>query len=76
MKFEEAKAILVDTLDCDADLVTSEASVTEDLGADSLAIVELLMAFEEATGVSIPDEDVAELKTVGDFLKYLVEHGA
>ena len=66
MTFEEMKKIVVDTLSCDEDKVTMEASLTDDLEADSLDAVELNMALEEACGVSIPVEELATLKTVGD----------
>lgn len=68
MTFEEMKKIVVDTLNCEEDKVTMEASLTEDLEADSLDAVELNMALEDACGVSIPDEELAKLKTVGDIL--------
>ena len=71
---EEMKKIVVDTLNCDADKVTMEASLTEDLEADSLDAVELNMALEDACGVSIPDEELANLKTVGDIYNYIVAH--
>ena len=74
MTFEEMKKIVVDTLNCDADKVTMEASLTEDLEADSLDAVELNMALEDACGVSIPDEELANLKTVGDIYNYIVAH--
>ena len=61
MTFEEMKKIVVDTLNCDADKVTMEASLTEDLEADSLDAVELNRALEDACGVSIPDEELAKL---------------
>ena len=63
MTFEEMKKIVVDTLNCDEDKVTMEASLTEDLEADSLDAVELNMALEDACGVSIPDEELAKLTT-------------
>ena len=66
--------IIVETLGCDAEEVTPEASLSDDLGADSLAAVELVMALEEATGLSIAEEDAANLKTVGDILTYLAAH--
>ena len=59
MTFEEMKKIVVDTLNCDEDKVTMEASLTEDLEADSLDAVELNMALEDACGVSVPDEELA-----------------
>ena len=62
MTFEEMKKIVVDTLNCEEDKVTMEASLTEDLEADSLDAVELNMALEDACGVSIPDEELAKLK--------------
>ena len=74
MTFEEMKKIVVDTLSCDEDKVTMEASLTEDLEADSLDAVELNMALEEACGVSIPDEELAILKTVGDIFNYINAH--
>ena len=74
MTFEEMKKIVVDTLNCDEDKVTMEASLTEDLEADSLDAVELNMALEDAGGVSIPDEELAKLKTVGDIYNYITAH--
>ena len=72
MTFEEMKKIVVDTLNCDEDKVTMEASLTEDLEADSLDAVELNMALEDACGVS--DEELANLKTVGDIYNYITAH--
>ena len=74
MEFEKVRDIIVETLGCEAEQVTPEASLADDLGADSLASVELVMALEEATGISIDDADVAGLKTVGDILTYLKDH--
>lgn len=74
MEFEKVHDIIVETLGCDAKEVTPEASLSDDLGADSLAAVELVMALEEATGLSIAEEDAANLKTVGDILTYLAAH--
>ena len=74
MEFEKVRDIIVETLGCDAEEVTPEASLSDDLGADSLAAVELVMALEEATGLSIAEEDAANLKTVGDILTYLAAH--
>ena len=74
MDFEKVRDVIVETLGCEAEKVTPEASPTEDLGADSLALVELVMALEEAVGISIDDGDVAGLKTVGDILNYLKSH--
>ena len=74
MTFEEMKKIVVDTLNCEEDKVTMEASLTEDLEADSLDAVELNMALEDACGVSIPAEELAKLKTVGDIYNYITAH--
>ena len=74
MEFEKVCDVIVETLGCDAEQVTLEATLAEDLGADSLASVELVMALEEATGISIDDADVANLKTVGDIMTYLNGH--
>ena len=67
------KEIIVNELGVEADKVTADASFVEDLGADSLDTVELVMAFEEEFGLDIPDEDAEKLRTVGDALKYLNE---
>lgn len=69
--FEKVRDIIVDTLSCDADKVTMEASLSDDLGADSLDAVELNMALEDNLGVAIPDEELANMKTVGDIVNYL-----
>ena len=74
MDFEKIKEIIVETLSCDADKVTPEARLAEDLEADSLAAVEMSMALEEAFGVTIADEDLPGMKTVGDLAKYIEEH--
>ncbi|MFI3226265.1 MAG: acyl carrier protein [Clostridia bacterium] len=72
MTFEQIRDVIVDTISCEAEEVTMEASLSDDLGADSLDAVELNMAIEEAFGVTIPDEILAELKTVGDIVNYLI----
>lgn len=74
MEFEQVRDIIVETLGCDAEQVTMDASLADDLGADSLASVELVMALEEAANIKIDDADVANLKTVGDILDYLSTH--
>ena len=73
MEFEKVRAVIVETLGCDAGQVTEQASL-EELGADSLAAVELIMALEESTGITIDDADAANLKTVGDIMNYLKAH--
>lgn len=71
MDFEKVKSIIVETLGCDADQVTLEAKLEEDLDADSLAAAELAMALEEEFGVTIEDEALKGLKTVGDIMDYM-----
>ena len=68
---EKVNSIIVDQLGVDADQVKSEASFTDDLGADSLDIVELVMAFEEEFGIEIPDEDAEKIGTVQDAVSYI-----
>jgi acyl carrier protein len=74
--FDRVKEIIVDQLDVDESLVTPEARFREDLEADSLDLVELIMAFEEEFGGDISDEDAEKISTVGDAVKYLEEHAA
>lgn len=71
MIFDKVKDILVDQLDCEEEKVTMEASITDDLGADSLDIVDLVMSLEEEFDVEIPDDQVENIKTVGDIVKYV-----
>jgi len=73
---EKVKEIIVEQLGVNAEQVTPEASFTEDLGADSLDTVELVMAFEEEFDLEIPDEDAEKIATVGDAIKYIDEHAA
>ncbi|HMO03286.1 MAG TPA: acyl carrier protein [Kiritimatiellia bacterium] len=72
---EKVKEIIVEQLGVNAEQVTNEASFIEDLGADSLDTVELVMAFEEEFGAEIPDEDAEKLTTVGAVVSYLKEKG-
>ncbi|HUP52162.1 MAG TPA: acyl carrier protein [Longimicrobiales bacterium] len=65
------REIIVNELGVEPDKVTDSASFVEDLGADSLDTVELVMAFEEEFGVDIPDEDAEQMRTVGDAIAYL-----
>ena len=69
--FDKVKKIIVEQLGVDESEVTPEASITDDLGADSLDIVELVMAFEEAFELEIPDEDAEKIATVGDAVTYI-----
>jgi acyl carrier protein len=68
---EKVKSIIVEQLGVDADEVTSGASFTDDLGADSLDIVELVMAFEEEFGIEIPDEEAEKIGKVEEAVAYI-----
>lgn len=68
---QKVKDIIVEQLSVNPEQVTPEAKFIEDLGADSLDVVELVMAFEEEFGVEVPDEDAEKLLTVGDVVKYI-----
>lgn len=72
---DKVKDIIVEQLGVNPEQVTPEASFIEDLGADSLDTVELVMAFEEEFGAEIPDEDAEKLNTVGAVVSYLKEKG-
>ena len=71
--FEELVAILCDQLPISAENVTLNSRIKEDLGADSLDVLQLLMTLEEEKGLTIPDEELAGLKTVGDLVNFLEE---
>jgi len=70
---QKVKDIIVEQLGVNADQVTSDAKFIEDLGADSLDTVELVMALEEEFGQEIPDEEAEKLQSVGDVIKYIEE---
>ena len=70
---ERVKEIIVEQLGVNPDQVTTEASFIEDLGADSLDTVEMVMAFEEEFGAEIPDEEAEKLQKVGDVIRYIEE---
>jgi acyl carrier protein len=72
---DKVQEIIVEQLGVNAEQVTPEASFIDDLGADSLDTVELIMAFEEEFGAEIPDEDAEKLTSVGKVLEYLKEKG-
>jgi acyl carrier protein len=71
----KVKSIIAEQLNVNEADLKNESSFIEDLGADSLDIVELVMAMEEGFGVEIPDEAAEKIKTVGDAIKYVEEHG-
>lgn len=72
--FDKLKELVVDQLGVDDDEVTAEATIQEDLGADSLDLVDLVMAVEEEFDVKIADEDLEGIKTVGDIVDYISEN--
>jgi acyl carrier protein len=71
---DKVKSIIVDQLGVDEDQVTADASFVEDLGADSLDTVELVMAFEEEFGIEIPDEDAEKITRVKEAVDYIEAH--
>ena len=74
MEFERVKNVIVDQLSVDADEVTLEASFVDDLGADSLDVVELIMGLETEFDIEIPDEDAEKISTVCDAVEYIKSH--
>jgi acyl carrier protein len=73
---QKVRDIIVDQLGVNADQVTNEAKFIEDLGADSLDTVELIMALEEEFGIEVPDDEAEKLQSVGDVIKYIEENQA
>ena len=74
MVFDEVKELIAEQLDVDADTVTVTSNIQDDLGADSLDVVDLVMSLEEEFDMEIPDEAVANIKTVGDIVKYIEDN--
>lgn len=74
MVFEKVKSIIMDQLDVEEEKVTLDAVIQNDLGADSLDVVDLVMSFEEEFDIEIPDDQVENIKTVGDIVKYIEDH--
>ena len=73
-EFERVKAVIVDQLGADESAVTPEASFVDDLGADSLDIVEIIMGIETEFDLEIPDEEAEKIRTVGDAVNYIKEN--
>lgn len=69
--FDKVKAILVDQLDVDEGAVTMDSLISDDLGADSLDVVDMVMSLEEEFDVEIPDEEIESMKSVGDIVKFI-----
>ena len=74
MVFEKITEILAEQLDANAEEMTMETKIAEDLGADSLDVVELLMSIEDEFDVEIPDEEIENIKSVGDLVNYIEAH--
>lgn len=74
MIFEKITAILAEQLDADAESMTNDTKIADDLGADSLDLVDLLMSIEDEFGVEIPDEEVENLSTIGDVVDYIAKN--
>ncbi|MDD5886274.1 MAG: acyl carrier protein [Oscillospiraceae bacterium] len=74
MVFDKIKDILVDQLEIEPEKITMDASFTEDLGADSLDLVDLVMSLEDEFGMEVPDDAIESLKTVGDAVRYIESH--
>ncbi len=76
MSFEKVKSILVDGLDLEEDQVTLESKIKEDLGADSLDMVDLIMSIEDEFNIKVAESDTASIKTVGDIVNYIEQFQA
>lgn len=74
MIFEKVRKLIAEQLDVDVEEITLETVITEDLGADSLDVVDLVMTFEDEFGIEIPDDAVETIKTVGDVVKFIEEN--
>ena len=71
MVFEKVRAIVVEQLDVEEDIVTMESSIIDDLNADSLDIVDMVMTIEEEFDIEVPDEEIENMKTIGDIVKFV-----
>lgn len=71
MVFDKIREILADQLDANADEMTMDTRIAEDLGADSLDVVEMLMSVEDEFGIEIPDDAIEDLKTIGNVVEYI-----
>ena len=74
MVFEKIRAILCEQFELDEDRVTMESSLIGDLGADSLDVIDLSMSIEDAFGITVPDDEIENFKTVGDIVRFVEEH--
>lgn len=74
MIFEKVRKIICEQFDLEEDNVTADTLLEDDLEADSLDLVDLVMSFEDEFQIEVPDEEIANIKTVGDIVKYIEEH--
>ena len=74
MILDKVRTIICEQLDLEEDKVTMDSNILEDLGADSLDIIDLIMSFEDEFDIEVPDEEIEGIKTVGDLVKYIEEH--
>jgi acyl carrier protein len=74
MVLEKVKAILSEQFDVEEDSITAETSIADDLGADSLDVVDLLMSIEDEFEIEVPDEEIDNIKTVGELVKYIEDN--
>ena len=74
MIFDKVRTIICEQLDLEEDKVTLDSNILEDLGADSLDIIDRIMSFEDEFDIEVPDEEIEGIKTVGDLVKYIEEH--
>lgn len=74
MVFEKVRALICDQLELEEDTVTMDSVLLEDLGADSLDLVDLVMSFEDEFEMEVPDEELENLKTVGDIVKFIEDN--
>ena len=75
MNFEKIRSLISERFDVDEDKITRETNIVDDLGVDSLDIAELLLTLEDEFDISIPEEDIANLKTVGDLVDFMDNQG-
>ncbi|MBS7369613.1 MAG: acyl carrier protein, partial [Oscillospiraceae bacterium] len=71
---EKVKTLVAEQLDAEADTITESTSITDDLGADSLDVVDLVMAIEDEFSIEIPEDQVENIKTIGDIVKYIEDN--
>lgn len=74
MIFEKVKSVIADQLDIDPDSITYDSSIADDLGADSLDVVDIIMTFEDEFGLEFPESNIDTIRTVADIVKYIEDN--